>query len=126
RRFALRVLQSGPTAFVVPGKDEVSSVDFSPTGQWLSLGGYQLHLSAREGGEPATLPIDFATTGWLGVGANFGRSGDVLLGGKIRDLRAWSVPEGRELRRWKLRTAGWTRVTGDDFFVFTTVAGRVL
>ena len=109
RRFALRVLQAAPTALLA-SDDPTGTGDhvaFSPNGQWLSLaGGRTLQLLPWDGREPIAVAADFATTGWTGSVPSFGRDGDVLVGGGIGDLRTWSVPEGRELRRLKLRTGG--------------------
>ena len=130
RRFALRVLQDAPTAlFVDPTKDLDGAVAFSPNGQWLSLSrSLTLHLLPWNGSKPVALAADFATLGWTGVRADFARDGNVLVGGGMGDLRTWSVPEGREIQRLKLRIGEDQRVfvRGDEFLVFTTAGGKEL
>ena len=128
RRFALRLLQAAPTALFFP-MDFDGGVAFSPDGQRVSLFGAQtLRLLAPDGRETTSVATGFPTTGWIGVGAEFGGGGEVLVGGGIGDLRAWSVPDGRELRRWALRAGDdqWTYVRGDDFVVLTTAGDREL
>lgn len=128
RRFALRVLQAAPTALLAT-KDGADAPAFSPNGQWLSLAhGGGLQLLPWDGRAPIAVAADFATTGWTGVGADFARDGNLLVGGGMGDRRTWSVPEGREIRRVKLRTGDdqWVFVRGDEFLVFTTAGGREL
>ncbi|HET6899584.1 MAG TPA: hypothetical protein VFK70_14610, partial [Vicinamibacteria bacterium] len=128
RRFAMRLLQAGPTARFLPIRPS-PSVALSPDGQWMALAGDgTIQLLAREGREPVVLATDFGTTGWIGIGAQFAPKSDLVLGGGIGDLRAWSVPAGRELRRWKLRTGDdqWHYVRGDDFWVLTTLGEKEL
>jgi WD40 repeat protein/DNA-binding winged helix-turn-helix (wHTH) protein len=125
RRFALRVMQAGPTALYAPAlpEEHASEVDFSPDGRWLSLAGFGTLQLLPSQGEPIAVAGDFATTGWTGVGADFGLGGEVLVGGGIGDIRIWSVPGGRELRRIRLRNGDdqWRYVRGGDVLVLTTV-----
>lgn len=130
RRFALGVLQAGPTALFAskPVPNAMAhGGSFSPDGQWLALYGYRMvQLLSRDGGEPREVASDFATTGWTGVGADFGRAGDVLVGFGMGDLRTWSIPDARELRRLKTRTGEtqWAWVRGDEVIVVTREGGR--
>ena len=128
RRFALKVLQGGPVAQVPrETSHEAHGPAFSPNGEWLALSGYQsMQLVGREGGETRVLADDFPSTSWTGVDGDFGPEGEVLLGGKLGDVRVWAIPEGRELRRVTTPPGDeqWLFVRGGDFLTFTTAGGR--
>ena len=123
RRFALRVLQAAPTAFPLPTLrpgDSDHNSGFQP-GRGMA-GPERLPdgpAPRMDGRKPIVVADDFPSTGWIGVGAEFGRDGDVLVGGGVGDVRTWSVPEGRELRRLKVEGGDdqWLYVRGDQFFM---------
>ena len=68
---------------------------------------------------------DFPATGWLGVHLQFQRDRDVLvaLAQGTGDVRAWSVPERRELRRLTVEAGDYREifVRGEGFFSSTRV-----
>jgi WD40 repeat protein/DNA-binding winged helix-turn-helix (wHTH) protein len=129
RRFALRVLQAGPTALQLPtlSEDLDHHPAFSPDGEWLAQGGYRtVQLLGRDGRDPVVIASDFPSSGWATVGVEFGPKSDVLVGAGLVDIRAWSVPGGRELRRLKIEEGDdtYTYVRGAAFFTSTTAGER--
>ena len=130
RRFALRVLQTGPVATRAPASQgdglEAMAVNFSPNGEWLAVTGYRkVELRHRDGRQPVPLHVEYPNMGFLVPDVSFGRSGDILVTDKWGDVRFWSVPEGSEIRKLKLDEGPsdlWT--AGDGFFFSTVVSGK--
>ena len=126
RRLALHVLQGGPPAIVLPASTEYGygDVAFSPDGEWLAGGDFPKDLLHRRDGG-AVVGFDQATGayGWADYG--FGSDGRRLVGNRSGEIRIWSVPEGREVRRLEVERGGTTLfVRAEGFFTATTVGGR--
>jgi WD40 repeat protein/DNA-binding winged helix-turn-helix (wHTH) protein len=121
RRFALRVLQGGPTALLVPGAEQepLYDVAFSPDGDWLVAVGFQrAHVRHRAGGQSVITPRGYAPAYALGLENR-------LLVASPREFGIWSLPEGREVRRLKVEQGSWQLFArGRGFFAVTTVGGR--
>jgi WD40 repeat protein len=109
RLFALGILQAGPTASLVrtppePRTEETDGLEahrprFSPDGAWLAVGGYRkVRLVSRDGRSSHALG-DYPSAGFAVVEPRFGSSSDVVVGARLGHVRAWSVPDGREIWR---------------------------
>jgi hypothetical protein len=126
RRLALRVLQRGPTALVLPAstKHGYAGVAFSPNGEWLAGGDFPTALLHRRDGA-AVVSFGEGTTayGWADYG--FGSDDRRLVGNRSGEIRIWSVPEGREVRRLEVER-GNSRlfVRSEGFFTSARVGGR--
>ena len=128
RRLAVRVLQRGPTAFVARAdlKDGIGAagVAFDSTGDWLAVGETRKvtlrHRDGREpvlgGGYPSSAPI---------YHVGFGPDRNVLIADQDGDVRMWSVPDGREIRRLKYEEGDSLLFVRDHgLFRWTTVGAR--
>jgi WD40 repeat protein len=129
RLFALRALSRGPIATLTPPADAASSPvappAFSPNGEWLALGGWRMaDVFHRDGGKPLRLGHDYPEEpGRVGVG--FGPRSDVLVTNRQGDVRIWSLPEARELRRGQFEEGpSGTFITDRGFVTSTTVGDR--
>ena len=126
RRFALRMLQAGPTALrlpPMPNDDETSHMAFSPNGQLLAVSGLRsAHLLPWDGTESMVVADDFPAMGWARIWLEFQRDVLVALAWGTGDMRAWSVPGRRELWRQRL-TESYREifVRGEGFFSATGV-----
>jgi DNA-binding winged helix-turn-helix (wHTH) protein/WD40 repeat protein len=120
RRLALRALQDAPTALLAPAAQEdgleAVSVAFDSKAEWLAVGGWRrAQLLHRDGRAPVIMEGEYPTRVGavfvLGFGANDGVVG-ALQGGEVR---VWSVPAGREVRRFKCgeeACGAWARGAG--------------
>ena len=130
RVFALRVLQHAPTMILVPAGQErgpnanAYSAVFSPNGEWLGVGGAsRVQLLRRDGRSPRLLGDYGGVERRLWVG--FGPKSDLLVANQSGDVRVWSLPEGRELRRGVMEKGpSRLRVREDGFLTSTTVGPR--
>ena len=129
RLFALRVLQQSPTMIVTPSIQssglETRTVAFSPNGEWLALGGdHRAQLRHRDGRDPLVLG-DYAGDG-SSIEMGFGPRSDLLATDRDGDIRLWSIPEGREVRRaaFERGPSSWLWVREDSFLTATTVGPR--
>jgi WD40 repeat protein len=133
RLLALRALQRGPTAIVAPDRDfrqggvEFFYTAFSPSGEWLALGGArQVEVLNRDGRAPLVLedwPTGprYVSTVRVGFGA-----GDTLVTNQAGDVRALTVPGGRELWRAQGDQGGnLLYVRGNRFFTLTRVGPQL-
>jgi DNA-binding winged helix-turn-helix (wHTH) protein/WD40 repeat protein len=121
RFLALRILQDGPTALVAP-MAEPNALAFDATGHWLAAGGSGgVQLLPRDGRRTVVMQGAFPNPFWL----EFGPQGQVLVAENGGDLRSWSIPDGRGVRRLKV-DEGESRpfVRGHGVFTSTTVEGR--
>jgi WD40 repeat protein len=128
RVFALRVLQHAPTMVLVPADPErgpdAFSAAFSPNGEWLGLGGTSKVQLLHRDGRSSRLLGDYIGVDkpiWVG----FGPKSDLLMANRAGDVRVWSVPDGRELRRGAFEEGPsrlWVRE--DGFLTSTTVGPR--
>jgi WD40 repeat protein len=94
RRFAVEALGRGAAAFILPGSSQ--SVDFSPDGRWLAVGGtgHGVRLWSRDGGAPTQIAV-----GSAGIpSVQFDPQGPLL---QVRDpeaVRIFSVEQGEAPR----------------------------
>ncbi len=106
RLFALRVLQSGPAAIVAPSRflevdgTESSFPVFSPSGEWLALGGTR-RVQVRDKDGREHLVLGSYPAGAIGNGPRIGLGpeSDVLVTNLMGDVRAFAFPGGDELWR---------------------------
>jgi WD40 repeat protein len=127
RRFALRALQNGPVGIqsleLQQEGLEAIALAFSPNGEWLALGGYRkVAIRHRDGREPIILKGEYPSAGPRAVLAAFAPDGRTLVTNRRGDLRWWSVPEGRLIRKAQIET-GVSRLfqRGTGFFTSTTI-----
>jgi serine/threonine protein kinase/WD40 repeat protein len=95
RLLALRALQEGPPATMF---SEINAAHtFSPSGEWLATTSPErVRLHSDDGREPIVVPAELPAGEEAGVAF---ASDDVLVTEEDGDLRWWSVPQGKELRR---------------------------
>jgi len=126
RLLALRVLQDAPTALVAPAAQEESlgalSVVFDSKAEWLAVGGWRkVQLRHRDGRAPVVVEGEYPTRGTPVFHLGFGPHDDVLVAKQAHEVRLWSVPDARELRRLQFGEApSWLFVRGHGLFMWTT------
>jgi WD40 repeat protein len=126
RLLALRVLQDAPTALVAPAAQEESlgalSVVFDSKAEWLAVGGWRkVQLRHRDGRAPVVVEGEYPTRGTPVFHLGFGPHDDVLVAKQAHEVRLWSVPDARELRRLQFGEAPWWLfVRGHGLFMWTT------
>ena len=104
RLFALQVLQAAPPATVMPiqyqdGLESIN-VSFSPSSEWLALGGYRkAQLWFHDGSQQPVVVGDYPSVGHTTVPVLFLPGNDRLVTAKLGELRLFSVPSGKELWR---------------------------
>jgi WD40 repeat protein/DNA-binding winged helix-turn-helix (wHTH) protein len=129
RLFALQVLQSGPVAIVAPsrfleeGGSESSFPVFSPSGEWLALGGRRVQARPQDGREPLVFGNYPPPEGGFrnDPRIRFEPDGDVLVANQNGDVRAFAFPVGAEL--WRAQhERGPTSLfmSGGGFYTVTT------
>jgi WD40 repeat protein len=125
RMFAVRALQRAPVAIVAPANQE-SGLEahrpaFSPNGEWFALGGYHKVQVRHRDGRPPVILGDYSNRGSV-TDVAFGPRSDLLVTNLLGDIRTWSVPGWRELRRWK-HDEGPTSlyIRGNGFITSTSV-----
>ena len=129
RLLAIRVLQRAPVARLAPiskGYAGLGAYDiaFSPNAEWVAWGGVlRAELLDRDGQKRVLLGGDYAPSP-DGVGVGFGPGGDVLVGVRKGDIRVWSIPDGRELRRTQVDEGHSSLRMGKDGFVTLTWVGQ--
>ncbi|MFQ5789588.1 MAG: WD40 repeat domain-containing protein, partial [Acidobacteriota bacterium] len=130
RLFALRALQQAPPGshLFLGGAREAPRahrVAFSPDGEWLAVGGYQMtEIRHWHGGAPISLS-EYPTSGYITVQVGFGPQGKLLVTNHGGEVRFHSAPEGEELARRKLEEGpSALRMTGEGFFTWTNVGGE--
>lgn len=127
RLLALRVLQSAPTARIAPVSPGVAlRNDFSPNGEWVALGGLTRVELLHKGGGPSRLVGEYASKGTVSALVGFGPASDVILASYVGDVRLWSVPDGRELRRVRIEEPRGEWITKGGFFTESTVGTRTV
>ena len=123
RLFALGILQASPTAQLAPmPADDMDGLEamfpaFSPSGEWLAVGGLRrIRLLNRDGRPPRALG-GYPSVGINGLRPLFGPLSDRLVTAQAADVRALSVPDGREIwnRPAPVESIGALALTGDAF-----------
>jgi len=125
RLFALRLLEAAPPATQMPMEYqdglESMNLSFSPSGEWLALGGYRkAQLWFHDGRQPPVVVGDYPSVGHTTVPVLFLHDNDRLVTAKLSELRLFSVPSGKELWRSQAEAsvAGlteWLVATSDGF-----------
>jgi WD40 repeat protein len=121
RLLALRVLQHAPVARLAPLQHTAVTGAFSPDGRWIAVGGFGTVGLLRQEGGGARLLGEFTSKGNALAEVQFGPASDVALAVYRGDVRHWSVPEGRELRRERIETTPAMHVTDRGFYTETVV-----
>jgi len=128
RRVALRVVQAGPTTFVTPkgGQEETSFVvAFSPDGEWFVQGGHNQAQLVRRDGRASIAVTGERPTRTMSAAYAFGPDSSLLVGNRSGDVRLWSLPAGREVRRLQQDEGPASMfMRGQGFFTSMTIAGR--
>jgi WD40 repeat protein/DNA-binding winged helix-turn-helix (wHTH) protein len=125
RLLALRALQRGPTAILTPlfSPEAALGASFSPNGEWLALVGLRrAELFHRDGGGPLVLGADYGE-GEGGLDVAFGPRSDVVVTDWNGDIRIYSLPDGRELRRETREVGPSFAETSPDGFTTATQIG---
>jgi WD40 repeat protein len=133
RLFALRTLSDAPTATLQePEHDEgreANTLAFSPSGDLLAVAGYRrAQILHRDGSAPTLLSGEYTGAGFRTVRVGFGPRGNLLVTNRGGEVRIWSLPEGREVRRERGVEEEGSRLflRGDGFFTATTAGGKGL
>jgi len=112
RLMALQALAKGPPVLeLAHGMSIMTPPTFSPDGKRVALGTYSTEIGVwNEDGSPvARLPGHYPTGTAVAWADN-----DLLVTGqvveKLRSVRIWSIPGGKELRRMEWEGPGWWRV----------------
>ena len=103
RRLAVEALWKGPTAFVARRDSFNWTLDLSPDGRWLAVGGDDGSLAVwpQNGSAPRVFPVQRGTS----IGrVQFGAEPGTLVAYSTPDqiLRVWSAAEGKPLRARRL------------------------
>jgi WD40 repeat protein len=128
RLLAVRVLHRAPVArLALLTKVNSETIDFSPNAEWVALGSRgQAELLHWDGGKRPMLG-DYGARGGPIPLVRFGTASDVLIANRMGDIRVWSVPDGRELRRAQVDEGPSSLGLGKDaFLTLTTVGSRAI
>ena len=102
RLLALRILQREPVARLATVPTELMGgfdLAFDAAATRFAVGGMlRVGVFDRQGGSPKVLG-DYGPPGGRTIGVGFAPGRDVLVTNRQGDLRAWSLPDGRELGR---------------------------
>ena len=107
RILALRALQRAPVARVArvgvndAGGGGALDIDFSPSGEWVALGGYRVAELLHRSGDRRMVVGDYPSAGQTSVMVLFSPEGDRLVTALKGDTREWSLPSGQEHRRFE-------------------------
>jgi WD40 repeat protein/predicted Ser/Thr protein kinase len=131
RHFALRVLQRGPVASLArvsegQGNEAGEGVAFSPNNEWVAWGGSEKAELLSRDGQKRLILGDYVSANGRSLQLAFARGNDVLVANRSAEVRAWSIPLGRELRRGQIDSGRQSllRMGVDAFFTFTAVGQR--
>jgi WD40 repeat protein/DNA-binding winged helix-turn-helix (wHTH) protein/energy-coupling factor transporter ATP-binding protein EcfA2 len=129
RLFALRVLQRAPIATFTPlaphddSGEEAFVPAFSPNGDWLALGGWKRATVFHRSGPSRTVLGDFREANDF-MEVAFGPESDILAAVHGGDVRVFSIPEGRELRRGQFEKGSTIIAPTENGFITWASAGR--
>ena len=124
RRFAVEALWRGPPAFILYGQDN-NTLDFSPDGRWLAVGGVDkgVQLWSQEGGP--SLPL-VPTQKWPPTLA-FGHESKTLfvaselISNSGKRILSVSIPDGEEIRSLRFETDTWFTRRDSTLVTFSDV-----
>ena len=136
RLLALRVLQRAPVARVAgisegygPG-NSAEEIAFSPNSEWVAWAGRHKAEMLHRDGEKRLVVGDYVRRGPRNLQLGFGSGNDSLTANRWGDIRVWSIPDGRELRRAQMDDGPsllHLLPTGKDaFLTFTTVGPQIV
>ena len=136
RLLALRVLQRAPVARIAgisegygPGHS-AEEIAFSPNSEWLAWAGRLKAEILHRDGEKRLVVGDYVRRGPRTLQLGFGSGNDSLAANRWGDIRVWSIPDGRELRRAQMDDGSsllHLLPTGKDaFLTFTTVGPQIV
>ena len=130
RILALRTLQRAPVARVArvgvndAGGGGALDIDFSPTGEWVALGGYRVAELLHKSGDRRMVVGDYPSAGQTSVSVLFSPEGDRLVTGLQGDTREWSLPSGQEHRRFEGDLGHSSLMPWRDGFLTFTATGE--
>jgi serine/threonine protein kinase/WD40 repeat protein len=122
RRFALKALWRGPTAFSETVGQDALSLDFSPDGKWLAAGGWQgLHRLWKRDGSPSITPS--AHGGDELVFVAFSDDSKFHVSWSSKGIHIFWLPEVKEARFIDIEPL-WCSVHGSRLLTFTRIGER--
>jgi len=129
RRFALRAIQEGPIAFqpplALPHHTGGITPAFSPDGRWIAAtDARSAQILNRDGRLPVVLRGEYpSSSDAITIPGRFTPDSSRFVTDLHGDVREWSVPDGREIRRAQLPEKDWSNiwVRGRGFFTATAV-----
>jgi len=130
RLLALRLLQGRPLAQLARvskdrGNQAGEGLAFSPNNDWIAWGGMEkVELLHRDGGERLIVG-DYRSENAQSLQVAFAQGNDVLVANRSAEVRAWSIPDTRELLRGQVDIGrSLLRMGKDAFFTFTSDGQR--
>jgi len=131
RHLALRLLQGGPLAQLARvskdrGNQAGEGLAFSPNNDWIAWGGMEkVELLHRDGGKRLIVG-DYRSENARSLQVAFAQGNDVLVANRSAEVRAWSIPDGRELLRGQVDVGRQSllRVGKGAFFTFSSDGQR--
>ena len=102
---------------------EADSPTFSPSGEWLAVGGFRPGPAPQPRRAGSAGLGDYPNAGVNGPIPLFGPASDLLIVARLGELRAWSIPDGRELWRRQGPHGFIVPFPADDGFLTMTFDG---
>jgi WD40 repeat protein/predicted Ser/Thr protein kinase len=133
RHLALRLLQGGPVAQFAKiseghgsGNAAGESIVFSPSGEWAAWAGLEKAELLHRDGQRRIVVGDYRPLNGRTLQLAFANGDDVLVANRSAEVRAWSLKDGRELRRGQVDRGRQSllRMGKDGFVTFTSDGQR--